>query len=397
MKELYDKRQEKPVMISLSKLLTPTFDIPFPAVTICPEIKAKCDKINMTEITRRADSKYTYQEVERVSALSHVCDNNVYDKNIQKITAMTNENLDVIKLLEEMSFEQDDLFEKCRYNSWKFDSCEKFFVKTLTDAGICYTFNMLNFKDYVNTKSMHPDLHHPKHQNMSSWFLDKDYDTDEINVYPRRVIGAGFQSGLSVQLKFNSSQLCPSCMSGISGFRISLHMPVESSQIAGKFYNIPFNRETSLIVKPNMIYSSKNIKTYEPGKRFCYFNKERELKYFKIYSKTNCALECKADYVMRKCGCVTFAMPRSNKTLVCKNEQLECVHDAETGFTMQDLQKNLMEKQLKRDIKHGKANKKDPRKKAIDAMISCDCLPTCTSLKYETEISQTDYDVVIDG
>ncbi|KAL7017318.1 hypothetical protein ACKWTF_010315 [Chironomus riparius] len=392
MMEIYEKREEKPVMVSQSKLLSPTFNIPFPAITICPEMKAKCNKLNMTDAISRKDQIFTAEESKRIAAMSHVCDNLAYEEKAENRT----DNINIIKLLDEMSFSQNDIFEKCRYASWKFEDCDKIFDKILTDVGICYTFNMLSYKDYVDKTSMHPDLHVPKHDYKSSWFLDKDYDSAEINIYPRRVMGAGLQSGLSVQFKFNSTMLCSSCVSGINGFRVSLHMPVESPQISKQFYNVPFQRETNLIVKPDMIYSSKDTKNYLPEKRGCYFIKERKLKYFKIYSKTNCDLECKADYIMRKCGCVKFSMPHTNDRDVCDNTKLECVHQAELNFTTEESQKNLMELKLKRDIKHGKATKNDPRKKAIEEMVSCNCLPSCTSISYNVEISQTDYDAVKD-
>jgi amiloride-sensitive sodium channel len=209
----------------------------------------------------------------------------------------------------------------------------------------------------------------------------------------------GIQSGLSVQLKINESLLGPSCIKGTKGFRISLHMPVESPHISNQYYDIPFSKQTNVIVKPNMIYASKSIKGYKPNDRLCYFNSERKLKYFKIYSKANCDNECKADYVKRQCKCVKFSMPRDNSTIVCDNMQLKCVHEAEMNHTTRDLELKLVEKQLKRDVKHGKAKKNDERFEKIKIMKknSCNCLPTCTNIKYDVEISQTDYDDGGDG
>lgn len=48
-------------------------------------------------------------------------------------------------------------------------------------------------------------------------------------------------------------------------------------------------------------------------RRQCYFDEERHLKFFKVYSETNCELECIANYTLSICGCVKFSMPRKNK------------------------------------------------------------------------------------
>lgn len=46
----YMKWERDPVFVSLSEKSTPVWKIPFPAVTICPDVKASRSKINLTEI-----------------------------------------------------------------------------------------------------------------------------------------------------------------------------------------------------------------------------------------------------------------------------------------------------------------------------------------------------------
>lgn len=47
--ESYKKMDRDPVLVSLSEKSTPVYMIPFPAVTICPDVKASKSKINLTE------------------------------------------------------------------------------------------------------------------------------------------------------------------------------------------------------------------------------------------------------------------------------------------------------------------------------------------------------------
>lgn len=51
--ESYTKWDQTPVIISLSTKATPVWKIPFPAVTICPEVKTSSQKINLTDIFRQ--------------------------------------------------------------------------------------------------------------------------------------------------------------------------------------------------------------------------------------------------------------------------------------------------------------------------------------------------------
>lgn len=48
-KETWDKWQDTPVIVSFSEKSTPVWAIPFPAVTICPETKARVDIFNFTD------------------------------------------------------------------------------------------------------------------------------------------------------------------------------------------------------------------------------------------------------------------------------------------------------------------------------------------------------------
>jgi acid-sensing ion channel, other len=48
--KIYDKWDTSPVIVSFAERSTPIWQIPFPAVTICPETKAKSSMLNITEI-----------------------------------------------------------------------------------------------------------------------------------------------------------------------------------------------------------------------------------------------------------------------------------------------------------------------------------------------------------
>lgn len=97
--------------------------------------------------------------------------------------------------------------------------------------------------------------------------------------------------------------------------QILLHTPGEVAQVARQFFRIPFDQEVLISIRPKIITTSDGLKHYEPHRRQCYFQKERHLRYFNIYSQTNCELECLANFTLSKCGCVKFSMPREYRSL----------------------------------------------------------------------------------
>lgn len=389
--EIYEKRTDRPVMISFAKSLSPTYEIPFGSITICPESKAKIQNIDISKVLRQKDQNLTIEIVASLDALSQVCDFIDHDY-VDKLLNETGVNVDIVSTLEGLAIPMDEMFGRCRYGSRKFTDCKKYFSKVITDEGVCWTFNMLDQSDLFY-ETMDSSLRFPEHGKHSEWFLEKDYQSSKLKVYPHRVIGSGLPSGLTVELRMKKSSINTGCKHGSQAFRFALHSPVEIPHLSKQFYSISFDKQTTIAVIPRMIYSSKDVRDYDPVSRQCYFNDERKLKFFKIYSKSSCELECLADQTLASCGCVKFSMPRDDKTVVCDRSQMDCIYEVERNYTIRELEWKLLNKQLKRDMKHGKVKKGDEVFKSLKKMESCKCLPSCTSLHYDAEISQADFNV----
>lgn len=48
------------------------------------------------------------------------------------------------------------------------------------------------------------------------------------------------------------------------------------------------------------------LSAWKPELRNCFMEREKQLKYFKIYTKTNCEHECLGETILHSCGCVPF-------------------------------------------------------------------------------------------
>jgi amiloride-sensitive sodium channel len=92
-------------------------------------------------------------------------------------------------------------------------------------------------------------------------------------------------------------------------FQVLLHSPGDVPRLAKSYFRIPFNKVVTAAITPGLIKISSSIKSLSAEQRHCYLKSERPLQHFKIYSQSNCLLECFANYTLKKCGCVSYFMP----------------------------------------------------------------------------------------
>lgn len=68
-------------------------------------------------------------------------------------------------------------------------------------------------------------------------------------------------------------------------------------------------------------------------------------------------------------------MPRDQSTSVCGATKIECYNDAEDELLQEEIAEGLADSKL---------NKR--------GVTKCNCLPSCTSITYDAETSQADFD-----
>lgn len=143
--KIYVKWQLSPVIVSFAEKSTPVWQIPFPAVTICPETKALKESIDFTRGYFAIKSNFTMfnltsDELKNLEAISQICDPHLF---IGDHIDSELESKDILPLLKKitMSLNETTLFCKWRNN---IDACNKYFVEMITEEGFCYTFNVLN-------------------------------------------------------------------------------------------------------------------------------------------------------------------------------------------------------------------------------------------------------------
>lgn len=60
----FEKWRNSPVLVSFATRQTPVYDIPFPAVTICPEIKSDKARFNYTDLLLKRTKNVTLSDTQ---------------------------------------------------------------------------------------------------------------------------------------------------------------------------------------------------------------------------------------------------------------------------------------------------------------------------------------------
>ncbi|KAF2895493.1 hypothetical protein ILUMI_10682 [Ignelater luminosus] len=234
-------------------------------------------------------------------------------------------------------------------------------TKVYTSEGICFSFNMID-PNHLQTNT-------EKYQNRSAtqakskgWSLADGYvNEDTTDDFPRRTFVSGVFGGLSISLFTNHSYIDRFCSDDNEGFQVTIHHPAEFPNMNTNF-RVPLDQTVSVAIKPTLITVSEELINYKPEDRKCYFSNERNLTYFLSYSQQNCLDECLTNYTMQYCGCVAFYMPKSKSFPICGLGRTDCMEMGRNDYLLDS------------------SNTTD-----------CNCLPSCTSLKYEVEISQSNW------
>lgn len=162
---------------------------------------------------------------------------------------------------------------------------------------------------------MSSDFAEEKFVPSSNWNMERGYtrlknvDTDS---YPYRVFGSGDSSGLILILKVSKPNIDHLCGGPVQGFQIRFHGPGEDAQLWKKRFQLSPGAVKLFLINPIGTKAMEGIRKYSPEVRKCYYPRERQLRFFKMYSLRNCETECLANYTLEICGCVQFSMPSIN-------------------------------------------------------------------------------------
>lgn len=304
-REIYRRWQQTPVIVGINERMTSIWEIPFPGMTICPDLP-------LTNFTVGCDGH---------------C----------KIT------------------------------------------KTFVAESTCHTINSLSMQEMFQPDVLKNARNYPYLRGInikSNWDLDNGYDNslsfeDNYHSYPKRfILGMGGQF-LDIDIKYRKSDFV-----NIDGktqfFSIILHLPNEYPQKINGFHTVPAGQSFVLHLSPQMMITSEELRSYPPHKRQCFYQDEKQLKYFKHYTESNCKLEWYNNR-SEQCNCTMFPVPNQKNRKLCSlfDDNADCLIDSWhslTNLTLVNQMKQLQNYKLEKLSEEA-------------------CMPPCTSIYYDADIA----------
>ncbi|KAH8411236.1 hypothetical protein KR215_000725 [Drosophila sulfurigaster] len=342
---IYIKWSASPIIISTSAKQLLTSTMPFPAVTICNLNQALRSRVQRIS---RSSSNY--------SLLMSLCSQG----DDQTITYVGTWKY-FKALLVDVAQPCDEMLLYCSFGSRR-EMCSMIFKSSLTDDGLCCTFNALDpsflFRNYSDDVRMEP-LQESSLYEAIDWTPERGY-ADKLPefYYPRTSGGTGSRMGLTVVLNASTAEYyCTKSMS--NGFKVLVHNPAELPKVSNYGFIVTSGREARIVIDPVYEDATPSIRSIKKSVRRCLFSDENDLTYYRTYSRKNCELECEAKLLLRDCSCVLYYLPRIDPAArVCGPNDNNCTNRVQTEI------------------------------ESSNTELSCEsCWPGCFELTYRTTMS----------
>lgn len=147
--------------------------------------------------------------------------------------------------------------------------------------------------------------------NVSNWDFEIGYiggSTDEE--FPYRVVDSGRESSVDVALKVNDRDFEYQCRGIDQGFNVILTTPGDVLKMSRNTFRLPLLEDAIIMIRPRIIVNSRGLRNLKPNQRQCYYVHERQLRFYRNYTQSNCYDECLSNFTRIECGCVKFSLPR---------------------------------------------------------------------------------------
>jgi hypothetical protein len=351
----YSQYESEEIATSSDGNLLSIDQIPFPAITIMSDFQSTLNHIAQDYSDRQAAKKNRIQlnesweeTLERkymnIPTIARLLACHFHGKfGMEHLDFEFNKSTDVVDYLK--TIKAGELWFNDRNATWNSVTFPKF-QKIVVKAGIAYAFNMINFHNLFNYSIVSDDF-----------FITKDYN--EATPFSANANG---ESEFSITLRKNQyldkdKQLCYSNS-------IFIHHPhdIPASQNANFF---SYGSTTEILVSVKVSKADESIKSMAIEDRSCFFDGERKLKFFQVYTKDLCNKECLTYFTYDVCGCAPHHYVRSKDMEICGLEGMACTADILQTANVIELDRRY-------------------KKKGI-----CNCLPQCNEIIYDIDARTT--------
>ncbi|GAB0086898.1 sodium channel protein Nach [Sergentomyia squamirostris] len=345
-----------PVVTVIESTHYATWNIPFPAVTICNLNKVSKKKAVVLAETMQRPHNITAEELALLfdeltifMGYTHESTSAEDFTIIDQVLKMNNAT--VFQILQDLAPKCSDMLDRCMWKGTQ-TRCDTLFQPINTTLGICCSFNY-----YATGKMNYPaKLVH------------------SIPKVPRRVTACGHQTGLSVIISPNINDY-HSTILGSSGFRVMIHNSYDLVDDNAEMKIIGPRLEAFLSVAPEATYATNDVLRLPVNIRKCFTPTEIPMSTVQKYSYLNCMAECRGDIAYELCGCIPPNFPNNGSRKFCEMHDLKCILHNKNIYTGAAPGFNITRRVPEKD------------EWMISTKTVCPCLPDCDYVTYGTEVT----------
>nr|XP_034183387.1 sodium channel protein Nach-like isoform X1 [Osmia lignaria] len=307
--------RENPTNTYIKTFTAPIFDVPFPAVTVCPltpvSLRKQLKILDSAILPENMSKELAMEFLKRGRQITLPYMAKTFEHS-DKFQSFLEANkwsvLDFLKVL----YPCDEIFESCRWNSERTD-CDKIIKYAQSSYGLCCSFN------YVLEKYVGRDKTQPK-------------------IIPQSSVGFGPWSGLKLVIRKEILSSALEDKNGTvnlsnDGVGLLIHHSMEYPGLNTNLYVLQPGHNLEVAIQPTMIKKPAGMyhRTME-GKLVpvCIPNEENNLEYLPVYRYSNCYANCRIKAMLNICGCLPYTydyLTFHHKVNQCDTNGLICIQE----------------------------------------------------------------------
>lgn len=133
-------------------------------------------------------------------------------------------------------------------------------------------------------------------------------DDSAFVLYLSLLMDDGYYEGYKTFENFDDSNV----FHELNGWHFIIHNTDDFLLEHGFHLTYMLSRTNYISIEPKLFLIDDELKKWKPEKRGCYLPDEKDLRFFKKYTKRNCEHECLSFATLRTCKCVPFHMIRTS-------------------------------------------------------------------------------------